>query len=54
MLDTIILFLFKMFVVYQFLYQIYWYLLSPKFSDKTVMITGASSGIGEQLAKMFV
>ena len=29
---------------------VYWKALSPSFKGKTVFITGASSGIGEELA----
>ena len=37
------------------LYQLYWHLLcQPTFAGKSVFITGASSGIGEELAKRFV
>lgn len=39
------------FITYQVLYHIYWtYLLTPNFKGKSVFITGASSGIGEELA----
>jgi len=32
-------------------HQVRWYLAKPDFSGKTVLITGASSGIGEEIAK---
>ena len=36
---------------YQIIYEIYWrYHCSPCFEGKKIMITGASSGIGEELA----
>ena len=36
-------------------YALYWRcLLKPDFTGKSIFITGASSGIGEQLAKRFV
>jgi NADPH:quinone reductase-like Zn-dependent oxidoreductase len=39
-------------IVYQFFYELYWcYLVKPSFKGKVIMVTGASSGIGEQLAK---
>lgn len=40
-------------IVYFLAYQLYWMLLRPNFVGKKVFITGASSGIGEQLAKRF-
>ena len=53
-LDNIFQVLFGVFLMYLFSYQIYWaYIVSPKFDGKTVFITGASSGIGECLAKTF-
>ena len=35
------------------LYHLYWRQLKPRFDGKTIFITGASSGIGEHLAKRF-
>ena len=36
---------------YQFIYELYWrYNCNPCFEGKKIMITGASSGIGEELA----
>lgn len=43
-----------LFALYFGAYTIYWkYICSPNFQGKTVFITGASSGIGEELAKQF-
>ena len=37
---------------YYALYYFYWYkIVKPDFKGKTVILTGASSGIGEELAK---
>lgn len=47
LLTTILLVIF-----YQVFYELYWrYLVKPNFKGKVIMVTGASSGIGEQLAK---
>jgi FlaA1/EpsC-like NDP-sugar epimerase len=41
--------------LYWFLYEIYWrFFVHPTFEGKVVYVTGASSGIGEELAKRFV
>jgi len=41
--------------LYWLLYEIYWrFLVNPTFEGKVVYVTGASSGIGEELAKRFV
>ena len=48
------LYLILIIVVYFLAYKLWWdYLCKPKFTGKTVFITGASSGIGEELAKQF-
>jgi len=50
-LDTIALYAIAAFCIYQFFYQIYWIAVCrPKFNGKTVLITGASSGMGESMA----
>jgi NADP-dependent 3-hydroxy acid dehydrogenase YdfG len=43
-----------LFLAYQIYRSIKWQLITPDFSGKTVFITGASSGIGEELAKQVV
>jgi dehydrogenase/reductase SDR family protein 7 len=41
--------------LYWVLYEIYWrFFVNPTFEGKVVYVTGASSGIGEELAKRFV
>lgn len=39
------------FVLYWVLYSVYWNMVSPRFDRKTFLITGASSGIGEEMTK---
>jgi short-subunit dehydrogenase len=42
-------------VAYQvFYYFMIWKACKPQFEDKTVLITGGSSGLGEEMAKRFV
>ena len=38
-------------ILYHLAYALYWKLTKPNFRGKRVLITGASSGIGEALAK---
>ena len=46
--------LFSAFIIYQMAYYYYWKkIVKPQFRNKKVCITGASSGIGECLAKKF-
>jgi FlaA1/EpsC-like NDP-sugar epimerase len=41
--------------LYWLIYEIYWrFFVKPTFEGKVIFITGASSGIGEELAKRFV
>ena len=43
--------IFAIIAVYNIVYHfVYWKLVKPDFKGKTVFITGASSGIGEELA----
>ena len=52
---SIFLYLFLAFCIYHLAYQLYWkYLVFPDFSGKVVLVTGASSGIGEALVHKFV
>ena len=41
-------------IVYHLFLKFKWSKIKPTFEGKTVLITGASSGIGEELAKQFV
>lgn len=50
LLDKLALALFALFVVYQVIHSFKWKGVNPKFNGKTILITGASSGIGEELS----
>jgi FlaA1/EpsC-like NDP-sugar epimerase len=53
MLDQIFLVLLSVFAIYQAFHYNKWKSVKPNFSGKTILITGASSGIGENLALQF-
>jgi short-subunit dehydrogenase len=54
LLDQIFLALFVLFVIYQVVHSFKWKAIDPQFNGKTIFITGASSGIGEELSYQFV
>jgi FlaA1/EpsC-like NDP-sugar epimerase len=43
--------IYSVFVIYHLYHWVMWHLARPDFTGKTVLITGASFGIGEELAK---
>ena len=45
--------LFALFVIYQVIHWLKWKNISPDFTGKTILITGGSSGIGEELSYQF-
>ncbi len=55
MLFTLILFVTIAVIAYQaYYYFLVWKACQPRFDGKTVLVTGGSSGLGEEMAKRFV
>ena len=54
MFSSIVLTLIAIVAVVAYRYYDWYYLIKPDFFNKTIFITGASSGIGEELAKQLV
>ena len=48
-------FILEIFILYSIAYLIYWkYFIKPNFKGKTIFLTGASSGIGEELCRKLI